>query len=76
MRDEVGGYAAFQNQMSSVRAILFHQIEMLQRGSDWATYAVRTTSVQVDRIERCWGTVRTVEQAGAWLLDGISIHCT
>jgi hypothetical protein len=76
MRDEVGGYAAFANQMSSVREISFHSADVLQRAPTWATIAVRTTSVQTTRTQQCWGTVRTVNQSGAWHLDGISIHCS
>jgi hypothetical protein len=75
MRDEVGGYAAFEGQMTSVRSIAFHRVDTLQDTSDTATVAVRTTSIGTDRTQQCWGTVRTVQQAGAWLLDGISIHC-
>jgi hypothetical protein len=76
MRDEVGGYGAFVNQMSSVREISFHSADVLQRAPTWATIAVRTTSVQTTRTQQCWGTVRTINQSGAWLLDGISIHCS
>jgi hypothetical protein len=75
MRAEVGGYAAFEAQMSTVRAISFHELNTLERTATSATIAVRTTSVQSDRVQQCWGTVRTIEQAGAWVLDGISIHC-
>jgi hypothetical protein len=75
MRAEVGGYADFEAQMTPVRAITFHELETLDRTPSSATVAVRTTSVQSTQIQQCSGTVRTVEQAGAWLLDGISIHC-
>jgi hypothetical protein len=62
--------------MSSVRAISFHELDTLERTATSATIAVRTTSVQASRVQQCSGTVRTVQQAGAWVLDGISIHCT
>jgi hypothetical protein len=62
--------------MSSVRAISFHSVDVLQRSPTSATIAVSTTSVQATRTQQCSGTVRTVEQSGAWLLDGISIHCS
>jgi hypothetical protein len=75
MRAEVGGYDAFEYQMSSVRAISFHEIDTLERTPTSATIAVRTTSWQSHRVQQCSGTVRTIQQAGAWLLDGISIHC-
>ncbi len=75
MRAEVGGYADFEAQMTPVRAITFHELETLDRTPSSATVAVRTTSVQSTQVQQCSGTVRTVEQAGAWLLDGISIHC-
>lgn len=76
MRNEVDGYAAFEEQMSTVRAITFHEISTLRQAPDSALVAVRTTSEQTNRVQQCSGTVRTVYPAGAWLLDGISIHCT
>ncbi len=75
MRAELGSYAGFENEMTPVRAIAFHQLQTLQTSSDSATIAVQTTSVQTDVTQQCSGTVRTVQLAGAWLLDGISIHC-
>lgn len=76
MRDQVGGYFAFEDQMSSVRAIAFHEAQVLDEGSDSATVAVQTTSVQADRTQQCWGSVRTVRTGSGWLLDGISISCS
>ena len=76
MRDELGGYAAFANEMSSVRDIVFHRIETVQSAPDAATFAVQTTSVQSDATQQCSGTVRTVNASGTWLVDGIAIQCT
>jgi hypothetical protein len=76
MRNEVDGYAAFEEQMSTVRAITFHEIATMRQAPDSALVAVRTTSEQTNRTQQCSGTVRTVYPAGVWLLDGISIHCT
>jgi hypothetical protein len=76
LRNQLHGYAAFQNLMSSVRSITFHQAQTLGgSGSSTATVAVRTTSVQTDRTQQCAGTARVVRSGGAWLLDGISINC-
>ncbi len=76
LRGQLGGYAAFQNLMSSVRSITFHRADTLAgASSDTATVAVRTTSVQTDRTQQCAGTARTVRSGGAWLVDGISINC-
>jgi serine/threonine protein kinase len=77
MQSQLGGYAAFQNQMSAVRSITFHQArEVSGAGSDTATVALRTTSVQRDGTQQCAGTARTVRSGGSWLLDGISISCS
>ncbi|HET9123988.1 MAG TPA: protein kinase [Solirubrobacteraceae bacterium] len=77
MQNQLGGYAAFQNQMSAVRSITFHQArEVSGAGSDTVTVALRTTSVQRDGTQQCAGTARTVRSGGSWLLDGISISCS
>jgi hypothetical protein len=76
MRQQVGGYAAFASQMSSVRSIEFHQAKVVSAGSDSATVALQTTSVQTRRTQQCAGTARTVRSGPAWLLDRISINCS
>jgi serine/threonine protein kinase len=77
MQSQLGGYTAFQNQMSAVRSITFQQArEISGAGSDTATVALRTTSVQRDGTQQCTGTARTVRSGGSWLLDGISISCS
>lgn len=76
MRGEVGGYDAFAYEMNSVRAISFQELSTVQSAPNAATVAVRTTSVQSSQTQQCSGTVRTVQEAGTWLLDGISINCS
>ena len=76
MQSQLGGYSAFQNQMSVVRSITFHQAQQTGTGSNTATVTVRTTSVQRDGSQDCAGTARTVRSGGSWLLDGISISCS
>jgi eukaryotic-like serine/threonine-protein kinase len=77
LRNELGGYAGFQNLMSSVRSITFHRAAALP-GSDssTSTVALQTTSVQTDRTQQCTGTARTVRAGGGWLVDGVSINCS
>lgn len=76
MRNEVGGYFSFENEMSSVRAIAFHEDQVLEESADSATVTVQTTSVQADRTQQCSGSVHTVRPGSGWLLDGISISCS
>jgi serine/threonine-protein kinase len=76
LRQQVGGYAAFASQMSSVRSIEFHQAKLVSAGADSATVALQTTSVQTRRTQRCAGTARTVRSGQDWLLDHISINCS
>ena len=77
MRSQLEGYAAFANQMSSVRSITFHRAQMLaSREANAATVAVQTKSVQSTRMQECGGSVRTVRTTAGWLLDGISIACS
>ncbi len=77
MRDELGGFVAFQNEMSSVRSIAFHRAQVLGgQGPGSATVALQTTSFQADRTQQCAGTADTVRSDGSWLLNGISISCS
>ncbi|MGZ4305960.1 MAG: serine/threonine-protein kinase [Solirubrobacteraceae bacterium] len=77
LRNQLGGYSAFKNQMSSVRSITFHKAQTVGgSSSDAATVAVQTTSVQTSGTQQCAGTARTVHNGQGWLLDGISINCS
>jgi hypothetical protein len=77
LRNQLGGYSAFQNQMNSVRSITFHRAAAVAGSSaSTATVELSTTSVQTGRTQECVGTARTVRSGGAWLLDGISISCS
>jgi serine/threonine protein kinase len=76
LRNELGGYSAFQKQMSSVRSITFHKAQTTgASSSDSATVALQTTSVQTSGTQQCAGTARTVRSGQGWLVDGISINC-
>jgi serine/threonine protein kinase len=77
LRNELGGYAGFQNLMSSVRSITFHRAATAAGStSSTATVALQTTSVQTNRTQQCTGTARTVRAGGGWLVDGVSIRCS
>ena len=77
LRSQLGGYAAFEHQFSSVRSITFHSAQALPGGtSSSTTVALKTTSVQTSQTQECSGTARTVRSGGAWLVDHISISCT
>jgi serine/threonine protein kinase len=77
LRNQLGGYSAFQRQMSSVRSITFHKAQTTGgSSSDSATVALQTTSVQTSSTQRCAGTARTVRSGQGWLVDGVSINCS
>jgi serine/threonine-protein kinase len=77
LRNQLRGYATFENEMSSVRSITFHRAQTVRAVSpDAASVAVSTTSVQTNRTQQCNGTAQTVRRGGAWLLDRISIVCS
>jgi eukaryotic-like serine/threonine-protein kinase len=77
LRNQLGGYASFEHQMSAVRSITFHSVRVVSAGSsDTATVALSTTSVQTGRTQQCTGTAVTVRSGGTWLVDHISISCT
>ena len=77
LRNQLGGYSAFQRQMSSVRAITFHKAQTAGgSSSDSATVALQTTSVQTSGTQQCAGTARTVRSGQGWLVDNVSINCS
>jgi eukaryotic-like serine/threonine-protein kinase len=77
LRNQLGGYSAFQNQMSSVRSITFHKAQTVGgSSSDSATVALQTTSVQTSGTQQCAGTARTVRSGQGWLVDRVSINCS
>jgi hypothetical protein len=77
LRNQLGGYASFEHQMSTVRSITFHTARALSASSsDTATVALSTTSVQTDRTQQCTGTAGTVRSGGTWLVHRISISCS
>jgi eukaryotic-like serine/threonine-protein kinase len=77
LRSQLGGYSAFQRQMSSVRSITFHKAQTVGgSSSDSATVALQTTSVQTSGTQQCAGTARTVRSGQGWLVDRVSINCS
>jgi eukaryotic-like serine/threonine-protein kinase len=77
LRNQLGGYSSFQNQMSSVRSITFHKAQAVGgASSDSATVAVQTTSVQTSGTQQCAGTARTARSGQGWLVDRVSINCS
>ena len=77
LRNQLGGYSAFQKQMSSVRSITFHKAQTAGgSSSDSATVALQTTSVQTSGTQQCAGTARTVRSGQGWLVDRVSINCS
>ena len=77
LRNQLGGYSAFQKQMSSVRSITFHKAQTAGgSSSDSATVALQTTSVQTSGTQQCAGTARTVRSGQGWLVDSVSINCS
>jgi serine/threonine protein kinase len=77
LRNQLGGYSAFQKQMSSVRSITFHKAQTAGGSSSGsATVALQTTSVQTSGTQQCAGTARTVRSGQGWLVDVVSINCS
>lgn len=77
LRNQLRGYGAFENEMSSVRSITFHRAQTVSgNGPGAATVSVSTTSVQTDRTQQCSGTAQTVRSGGSWLVDRVSIGCS
>lgn len=76
LRNELGGYTAFQSLMSSVRSITFHRAQVLPGSSPGtATVSVDTTSVQTGKTQRCSGTAQTMRAGTGWVVGAVSISC-
>ena len=77
LRNQLGGYSAFQHQMSSVRSITFHKAQTAGGSSSHAaTVAVQTTSVQTSGTQQCAGTAQTIRSGQGWLVDRVAINCS
>jgi hypothetical protein len=76
LRSQLGGFAAFRSQFSSVRSIAFSRAETVQRGDRAATVAIATTATHTDHVDRCAGTVAsTAAPDGGWLVDRLAVSC-
>jgi eukaryotic-like serine/threonine-protein kinase len=76
LRSQLGGFAAFRSQFSSVRSIRFGRAETVRRGADAATVAIATTATHTDRVDRCTGTAQTAPApGGGWVVAHLNVSC-
>jgi eukaryotic-like serine/threonine-protein kinase len=76
LRQQLGGFAAFRRQFSTVRSIVFSRASEVRRTDSGATVAVATTATHTDRVDHCAGTADTQPAAGGgWVVAHIAITC-
>lgn len=75
-RNQLGGYESFQSTMAADRSITFESVHTVSQSVNFATVAVRTTSVRSGGTQHCGGTVALARSLGSsWLLHQIQISC-
>jgi len=76
LRQQLGGFAAFRRQFSTVRSIVFSRASEVRRTDSGATVAVATTATHTDHVDHCAGTADTQPATGGgWLVAHIAISC-
>ena len=76
LRQQLGGFAAFRRQFSTVRSIVFSRASEVRRTDSGATVAVATTATHTDHVDHCAGTADTQPAAGGgWVVAHIAISC-
>jgi len=76
LRQQLGGFAAFRRQFSTVRSIVFSRASEVRRTDSAATVAVATTATHTDHVDHCAGTADTQPApGGGWLVAHIAISC-
>jgi serine/threonine-protein kinase len=76
-REQLGGFAAFRAQFSTLKSVRFERAETTAQTGDRATVALATTATHTNRIETCRGDVslRRGSRARPWLIDRIAVDC-
>ena len=64
LRQQLGGFAAFRRQFSTVRSIVFSRASEVRRTDSGATVAVATTATHTDHVDHCAGTADTAARRG------------
>jgi eukaryotic-like serine/threonine-protein kinase len=76
LRSQLGGFAAFRRQFSTVRSIAFSRAETTRRSTRAATVSIATTATHTDRVDRCRGTADTAPGAsGGWVVTHVAVSC-
>jgi hypothetical protein len=76
LRSQLGGFAAFRGQFSSVRSIEFARAETVRRADDAATVAITTTATHTNRTDHCTGTADTAPApGGGWVVTHLNVSC-
>ena len=75
-RDQLGGFAAFEDQQSTLESIEFERAETLEESGDSAEVEISTVATHTDGVDRCEGTLSLVSGGpGGWLIDGAAVTC-
>jgi serine/threonine-protein kinase len=75
-REQLGGYAAFEESQSTLESIEFDQAETVDESGGSAEVAIQTVATHTDRTDECEGSLDLTRGGDAWLIDQASITCS
>jgi len=68
-RSQLGGFAAFESQQSTLQAIEFRSIDVTSESGSNATVSFSTVATHTSFVDRCTGSMTLVASSGSWLID-------
>jgi eukaryotic-like serine/threonine-protein kinase len=68
-RSQLGGFAAFQSQQSTLQSIEFRSIDVTSESGSNATVSFSTVATHTSFVDRCTGSMTLVTSSETWLID-------
>ena len=68
-RSQLGGFAAFESQQSTLQSIEFRSIDVTSESGSNATVSFSTVATHTSFVDRCTGSMTLVASSGTWLID-------
>jgi hypothetical protein len=74
-RAQLGGFAAFRRQLSTLRSVDFRENRTVSESDTRASVAIQTRAVHTNRVDNCQGDVTLTRNNGRWLIDRLGVNC-
>ena len=74
-RSQLGGYSAFESQVSDLESVDFESLEVTSESGDTAQVSFSDVATHTDYIDTCTGTFTVVSSGESWVLDRGDINC-